>query len=182
MISGANDMVPIFSNRSLCSSWILQELIPSKEANDALGGTNTMTKIIDGGMTPLLQFIATHISKSFKDHLRNKWNKWMTGGKIQLAEVNKFLIQLEAERNEIGGNLDESFESEEDDNKDTEAEKKDDDFENDDVDLLKEMVSILYLFSDLLPIFLVQVNLFDQIRDFFGPKYLAHGFKTGSLF
>ena len=145
MISGANNMVPIFSNRSLCSSWILQELIPSKEATDALGGTNTMTKIKDGGMTPLLQFIATHISKSFKDHLHNKWNKWMTGGEIQLADVNKFLIQLGAERNEIGGNLDESFQNEEDDNKDTEAKKTDDDFENDDVDLLKEMVSLLYL-------------------------------------
>ena len=53
-----------------------------------------------------------------------------------LAKVNEFLIQLEAERNETGGNLDESFESEEDDNdEDTEDEKKDDDFENDDVDI-----------------------------------------------
>ena len=53
-----------------------------------------------------------------------------------LAEVNEFLIQLEAERKETGGNLDESFESEEDDNdEDTEDEKKDDDFENDDVDI-----------------------------------------------
>ena len=57
---------------------------------------------------------------------------------------------------------------------DTEDEKKDDDLENDDVDteilqssLLKEMVSLLYLFTDLLPRFLVQVNFFDQIRDFF---------------
>ena len=176
----------------------------SKEATDALGGTNTTTEIIDGGMTPLLQFIDTHINKPFKDHLRNKWNEWMTGGEIQftasgkrkrasyemvvnwvndvwqqvatdniilkgfkecgyigydgdvnslhsrlrdtivnreippevLAEVNEFLIQLEAERNETGGNLDESFESEEDDNdEDTEDEKKDDDFENDDVDI-----------------------------------------------
>ena len=53
-----------------------------------------------------------------------------------LAEVNEFMIQLEAERNETGGNLDESFESEEDDNdEDTEDEKKDDGFENDDVDI-----------------------------------------------
>ena len=52
-----------------------------------------------------------------------------------LAEVNEFLIQLEAERNETGGNSDESFESEEDVNdQDTEDEKKDDDFKNDDVD------------------------------------------------
>ena len=53
-----------------------------------------------------------------------------------LAEVNEFLIQLEAERNETGGNLDELFKSEEDDNdEDTEDETKDDRFENDDVDI-----------------------------------------------
>ena len=230
----------------------------SKEATDALGGTNTTTEIIDDGMTPLLQLIDTHINKPFKDHLRTKWNEWMTGGEIQftasgkrkrasyemvvnwvndvwqqvatdnailkgfkecgyigydgdvnslhsrlrdtivnreippevLAEVNEFLIQLETERNETGCNLDESFESEDDDNdEDTEDEKKGDDFENDDVDievllsfLLKEMVSLLYLFSGLVPIFLVQVKIFDQIRDFFGSKFLAHGLKTGSLF
>ena len=46
-----------------------------------------------------------------------------------LAEVNEFLIQLEAPRNETGGNLDESFESEVHDN------DEDDDFQNDDVDI-----------------------------------------------
>ena len=46
------------------------------------------------------------------------------------------MSQPKAERNEPGGNLDESFESEEDDNDgDTEEGKKDDDFENDDVDI-----------------------------------------------
>ena len=76
-----------------------------------------------------------------------------------------------------------------DNDEDTEDEKKDDGFENDDVDievlwsfLLKEMISLLYLFSDLFPIFLVQVNLFDQIKGFFGPKFSAHGLETGSLF
>ena len=40
------------------------------------------------------------------------------------------------ERNETGGNIDKSFESEADDNdEDTEDEKRDDDFENDDVDI-----------------------------------------------
>ena len=170
----------------------------SRKATYALGATNTTTEIIDSCMKPLLKFIDTHINKPFKNHLRNKWNEWMTGGEIQftasgkckrtsyemvvnwvndvwqqvatdnailkgfkecgyigydgdvnslhsrlrdtivnreippevLAEVNEFLIQLEAERNETGGNLDESFESEEDDNdQDTEDEKKDDDFE-----------------------------------------------------
>ena len=59
-----------------------------------------------------------------------------TGPPEVLAEVNELLIQLEVERNETGGNLEESFESEEDDNdEDTEDEKTDDDFENDDVDI-----------------------------------------------
>ena len=50
--------------------------------------------------------------------------------------MNEFLIQLEAERNEAGVNLDESFESEEgDNNEDTEDEWKDNNFENDDVDI-----------------------------------------------
>ena len=43
--------------------------------------------------------------------------------------MNEFLIQLEAARNKTGGNLDKSFESEDDDN------DEDDDFQNDDVDV-----------------------------------------------
>ena len=61
----------------------------SKEATDALGGTNTTTEIIDDGMTPLLQLTDTHINKPFKDHLRTKWNEWMTGGKIQFTASGK---------------------------------------------------------------------------------------------
>ena len=41
-----------------------------------------------------------------------------------LAEVNEFLIQLEAERNETGGSLDDSFESEEDDNDEDERTRR----------------------------------------------------------
>ena len=61
----------------------------SKKATDALGGTNTTTEIIDGSMTPLLQFRDTHINKPFKDHLHNKWNVWMTGGEIQFTASGK---------------------------------------------------------------------------------------------
>ena len=39
----------------------------SKEATDALGSTNTTTGVIYGGMTPLLQFIDTHLTT----HLKN---------------------------------------------------------------------------------------------------------------
>ena len=53
-----------------------------------------MTESIDGGMTPLLQFIGTHINKPFKDHFPNKWNEWMTGGKIQFTASSKRKIRL----------------------------------------------------------------------------------------
>ena len=50
--------------------------------------------------------------------------------------MNEFPIQLEAERKETGVNLDESFESDEDDSdEDTEDEKKDYNFESNDVDI-----------------------------------------------
>ena len=61
----------------------------SKEATDALGGTNTTTETIDGGMTALLQFIDTHFNKPFKDHLPNKLNKWIRGSKIQITASGK---------------------------------------------------------------------------------------------
>ena len=44
----------------------------TNEAAEALDGTNTKVEIIDGGMTPLLQFIDTRVNKPFKDHLREK--------------------------------------------------------------------------------------------------------------
>lgn len=39
---------------------------------------NTECKIIDGGMTPLLQFIDTHVNKPFKDILKERWADWFT--------------------------------------------------------------------------------------------------------
>ena len=39
----------------------------------------TQCKII-GGMTPLLQFIDSHVNKPFKDILRGKWEQWMAHG------------------------------------------------------------------------------------------------------
>ena len=61
----------------------------TNEAAEALDGTNTKIEIIDGGMTPLLQFIGTRVNKPFKDHLREKWNEWMTDGEIQYTDSSK---------------------------------------------------------------------------------------------
>ena len=41
---------------------------------------NTECKIIDGGMTPLLQLIDTHVNKPFKDILRERWIEWIASG------------------------------------------------------------------------------------------------------
>ena len=47
---------------------------------DHFKGYNTEVKMINAGMTPLLQFIDTHINKSFKNKLREKWEDWMAHG------------------------------------------------------------------------------------------------------
>ena len=39
-------------------------------------------------MTPL-QFIDAHVNKPFKDHLREKWNEWMTDGEILYTASGK---------------------------------------------------------------------------------------------
>ena len=41
---------------------------------------NTECKIIDGGMTPLIQFIDTHVNKPFKDILKERWAEWIASG------------------------------------------------------------------------------------------------------
>ena len=61
----------------------------TNEAAEALDGTNTKVDIIDGGMTPLLQLVDTHVNKPFKDHLREKWDEWMTDGEIQYTASGK---------------------------------------------------------------------------------------------
>ena len=40
-------------------------------------------------MTPLLQCIDTHVNKPFNDHLRGKWDEWMTDGEIQYTASGK---------------------------------------------------------------------------------------------
>ena len=47
---------------------------------DSFTKCNTECNIIDGGMTPLLQLIDTHINKSFKDILKVKWTEWIASG------------------------------------------------------------------------------------------------------
>ena len=51
-----------------------------KEVDQAFELSNTTTKMIHGGMTPLIQFLDTHINKPFKDCLKEAWETWMEAG------------------------------------------------------------------------------------------------------
>ena len=43
------------------------------EVEQAFTDVNNSIKIIHGGMTPSLQFLDTHVNKSFKGIMKEKW-------------------------------------------------------------------------------------------------------------
>ena len=43
------------------------------EVEQGFTDVNNSIKIIHGGMTPLLQFLDTHVNKPFKDIMKEKW-------------------------------------------------------------------------------------------------------------
>ena len=60
---------------------------------DEIGSTfqnlETDAKYVDGGMTPLLQFLDTHVNKSFKDRLKDTWADWMDCGEVEYTRTGK---------------------------------------------------------------------------------------------
>ena len=50
---------------------------------------NTDVKYIESGMTPLLQFLDTHINKPFKDSLKDQWEEWLDNGKEEFTKTGK---------------------------------------------------------------------------------------------
>ena len=56
------------------------------EVEQAFADVNSSTKIIHGGMTPLLQFLDTHVNKPFKDIMKEKWEDWTVNGKAEFTE------------------------------------------------------------------------------------------------
>ena len=50
---------------------------------------NTDVKYIDSGMTPLLQFLETHVNKPFKDSLKDQWEEWLDNGKEEFTKSGK---------------------------------------------------------------------------------------------
>ena len=56
------------------------------EVGQTFTDVNSSIKIIHGGMTPLLQFVDTHIKKSFKDIRKEKWKDWIVNGEAGFVE------------------------------------------------------------------------------------------------
>ena len=50
---------------------------------------NTNIKFIEGGMTPLLQVMDTHVNKTFKDILKNRWAEWLDHGEEDFTRTGK---------------------------------------------------------------------------------------------
>ena len=46
----------------------------------------TEVKYIDSGMTPILQFMDTHLNKPFKDSLKDQWEEWLDNGKEEFTK------------------------------------------------------------------------------------------------
>ena len=56
------------------------------EVEQAFTDVNSSIKIIHGGMTPLLQFLDTHVNKPFKDSMKEKWEDWIVNGEAEFTE------------------------------------------------------------------------------------------------
>ena len=46
-------------------------------------------KIIHGGLTPLIQYLDTHVNKSFKGNVRESWEDWMANGEAEFSKTGK---------------------------------------------------------------------------------------------
>ena len=56
------------------------------EVEQAFTDVNSSIKIIHGGMTPLLQFLDTHVNKPFKDIMKEKWEDQILNGEAEFTE------------------------------------------------------------------------------------------------
>ena len=56
------------------------------EVEQEFTDVNSSIKIIHGGMTPLLQFLDTHVNKPFKDIRKEKWKDWIVNGEAEFME------------------------------------------------------------------------------------------------
>ena len=57
--------------------------------DSALKKLNIKAKYIDSGMTPLLQFLDTHVNKPFKDYMKERWADWLENGEKEFTKLEK---------------------------------------------------------------------------------------------
>ena len=70
------------------------------EVEQAFTDVNSSIKIINGGTTPLLKFLDTHVNKPFKDIMKGKWEDWIVNGEAEFTEkgnIKRASYQLVAE-------------------------------------------------------------------------------------
>ena len=56
------------------------------EVEKAISDVNSDVHIIHGGMTPLLQFLDTHVNKPFKDGMKEKWEDRIENGDAEFTK------------------------------------------------------------------------------------------------
>ena len=56
------------------------------EIEQAFTDKNSSINIIHGVMTPLLQFLDTHVNKPFKDIIKEKWGDWIVNEEAEFME------------------------------------------------------------------------------------------------
>ena len=56
------------------------------EVKQVFTGVNSSINIIHGGMTPLVQFLDTHINKPCKDIMKEKLEDWIVNGPAEFTE------------------------------------------------------------------------------------------------
>ena len=56
------------------------------EVEQVFTDVNSSMKMIHGGMTPLWQFLDTHVNNPFKDIMEEKWEDWTVNGEAEFME------------------------------------------------------------------------------------------------
>ena len=59
------------------------------EVFKALEHSKINYKIINEGLTPLIQFLDTHVNKPFKSAMCEKWEDWIENGEIEYTKIGK---------------------------------------------------------------------------------------------
>ena len=80
-----------FSSHNLSTLLIMDSATSHTTDNvsEALEHCNIKSKIINGGLTPLIQFLDTHVNKSFKSAMREKWEDWVENGEVEYTKSGK---------------------------------------------------------------------------------------------